>query len=122
MQSLSTQAASSGFKYLSSLCDLYHAEALLQGHDYRRARSELEQTLTTTERLGLHALAIRTNYLMGTALRLSGADSDAGNYYRETVRMLVAMRSEAGAEKALQRNDLRMMYDDSTKRLGSGKS
>ena len=90
------------------------AEAMINAKDYAHARQQLEETLGKTERLGLRAESATTHYLLGTTLRSSGNANEAASHYREAVRLLDEIKKEAGAEKLLERTDLKSMYEEST--------
>lgn len=100
------------------------AEAEVGIKDYSAAQRHLEENLTRTEKGGMRLDSARIYYLLGTAARLSGSADRASGPYREAVRLLNLIRYEPGAEKFLQRTDIKAMYDDTNRWLGNagGKS
>jgi hypothetical protein len=83
--------------------------------DYSRTRQDLERILVRSDKLGLRLLTAQIQYLLGTALRLSGSQKEAGPHYKESVRLLDEIRKEAGAEKVLQRSDLNSVYNEASR-------
>jgi tetratricopeptide (TPR) repeat protein len=115
LQSLAEEANSLGSKYFSAECSVDLAEALVNSKDYLRARQELETALGKAERLGLRTLLARAHYLLGTALRETGNGTEAASHYREALRLLDEIRKEAGAEKVIERADLKPIYAESAR-------
>ena len=113
LKNLAKEADSLGSKYLSVECSVDLAEALVNSKNYPQARRELEAALGTAEKLGLRTLQVRGHYLLATALRATGNESEAASHNREALRMLDEMRKEAGAEKVLERADLKPIYTES---------
>ncbi len=109
-------------KYSSVECSIFMAEAMLQSHDYTHARQELQRASLLTDKLGQRSLSAHAHYLLATIARNSDDNTEAQDHYREVVRTLDTMKNEAGAEKLLQRSDLKLMYEDSTRWLQAGKS
>lgn len=122
LKSLAQEADTVGLKYLSLEASLDLAEAELEMKDYARARQDLERDLLESDKLGLRVLTARGQYLLGTALRLSGNGKDAGLHYEEAVSLLEQIGKEPGAEKVLQRSDLNSIYSESTRWAGSPKA
>jgi tetratricopeptide (TPR) repeat protein len=114
-QSLAQEANSLGSKYLSAECSVDLGEALVISKDYSRARQELEPALGKAEKLGLRTLLARDHYFLGTALRETGNGTEATGHYREALRLLDEIRKEAGAEKVIERADLKPIYAESTR-------
>lgn len=114
-QSLAQEANSLGSKYLSVECSVDLAEALVDAKDYSRAREELEPALGKAEKLGLRTLLAKDHFLLATALRATGNATEATGHYREALRLLDEIRKEAGAEKMMERADLKSIYEESTR-------
>ena len=91
------------------------AEAMIHSHQNAQAQQELERTLLRSDKIGLWPLSARAHYLLGTALRASGNQTEAQQQYRTAVQLLDQMRKEQGAEKILQRSDFKAMYEESTR-------
>jgi Tfp pilus assembly protein PilF len=98
------------------------AEAMMQSHDYTHARQELEGALLRSDKLGQQSLSAHAHYLLATIARDSANNTEAQDNYREVLRALDAMKKDAGAEKLLQRSDLKLMYEESTRWSQAGKS
>jgi len=116
------QADNSSLKYYSVECSIFMAEAMMQRHDYTHARQELERALLRSDKLGQQSLSAQAHYLLATIARDSANNTEAQDNYREVVRALDAMKKDAGAEKLLQRSDLKLMYQESTRWSQPGKS
>jgi tetratricopeptide (TPR) repeat protein/predicted Ser/Thr protein kinase len=115
LKALAQEADSLGLKYLSVECSVDLGEALVNNKDYSRARQELEPALGKAEKLGLRTLLAKDHYLLATALRATGNGTEATPHYREALRLLDEIRKEAGAEKVIERADLKAIYTDSTR-------
>jgi tetratricopeptide (TPR) repeat protein len=113
LKSLVQEADSLGLKYQSVECSVGLAEALVIAKDYSRARQQLEPALGKAEKLGLRTLLAKGHYLLATALRAAGNGTEATPHYREAVQLLDEIRKEAGAEKAIERADLKAIYAES---------
>jgi serine/threonine protein kinase/tetratricopeptide (TPR) repeat protein len=122
LPSLAEEANGLGSKYFSAECSVDLAEALVNSKDYSRARQELETALSKAEKLGLRTLLARAHYLLGTALRETGNGTEATGHYREALRLLDEIRKEAGAEKVVERADLKPIYAESARWSQSGTS
>ena len=109
-------------KYSSVECSIFMAEAMMQSHDYAHARLELQRALLRSDKLGQRALSAHAHYLLATIARNSADNTEAQDNYREVVSTLDAMKKEPGAEKLLQRSDLKVMYEESTHWLQAGKN
>jgi eukaryotic-like serine/threonine-protein kinase len=115
LKNLAKEADSLGSKYLSVECSVDLAEALVSSKNYPQARQELEAALGRAEKLGLRTLQVRGHYLLATALRATGNESEAAGHNREALRMLDEMRKESGAERVLERADLKQIYEESNR-------
>lgn len=122
LRPLIQQADELGLKYISVECSVFMAETMIQNHDYPHARQELERALLRSDKLGQPPLSARAHYLLATIERDSGNSSEAQNNYREALRLLDAMKKDPGAEKLLQRSDLKLMYDESTRSTQAAKN
>jgi tetratricopeptide (TPR) repeat protein/predicted Ser/Thr protein kinase/TolB-like protein len=122
LKSLAQEADSLGLKYLSAQCSTYRGEALLGSKDYAHAQQELQTALGKAEKLGLRELLAKDQYLLATALRLTGNGTEASGHYREALRWLEEIRKEAGSDKVMQRTDLNSVYAESARWSQAGKS
>jgi tetratricopeptide (TPR) repeat protein len=96
------------YYWLRSRVDL--AQAMINTKDYTHARQELEDTLSTSEKLVLRLETARIHYLLGDVLRLSGSPSEAGQQYQLAHNSFEELAKDPGAEHVLDRFDLRAMY------------
>jgi serine/threonine protein kinase/tetratricopeptide (TPR) repeat protein len=112
LRSLEQQADAQGRKYVSVATSVLLAEAMIKNKDYSAARQELQRDLGRSEKLGLRLESARTQYLLGTSLRLSGNASEAAAQYREAVRLLDEIGKEPGAEHVSERYDLKAIFAD----------
>ena len=115
LKSLAQEADTLGLKYLSLEASLDLAEAELGAKDYTHARQDLERTVLRTDKLGLRALSARGQYLLGTALRLSGNENDARLHYKQAISLLEQIAKDPGADKVLQRSDLNSIHTESSR-------
>jgi len=122
LRKFSGEADSLGLKYLSLESSVYLGEALLEAKDYGRARQELERAAAKAEKLELRSVLAQDQYLLATALRLSGRETEATSHYRQALRYLDEIRKDAGSDAVLQRSDLNSVYTESTRWSGSAKS
>jgi eukaryotic-like serine/threonine-protein kinase len=122
LRKLIRQADDLSMKYSSVECSIFLAEAMMQSHDYPHARQELQRALLLADKFGQQPLSAHAHYLLATIARDSADNTEAQDNYRAVVRTLDAMKKEAGAEKLLQRSDLKLMYDESAHGLQPGKS
>jgi eukaryotic-like serine/threonine-protein kinase len=122
IRALIQQADASNLKYSSVECSIFLAEALIQKRDYTHAREELQRALLRSDKLGQQSLSAHAHFLLAMIARNSGNETEAQDNYREVIRALDGMKKEAGAEKLLQRADLKLMYDESIRGSQAGKS
>jgi serine/threonine protein kinase/tetratricopeptide (TPR) repeat protein len=115
LKDLAQQAEAQGMKAYSVECSVYLAQALINAKDYSQAKEELQRSLDGSDKLGLRMLLARSHFLLGTALRLSGSGMEGASHYRQTVRLLDETRKEPGAEKLLERADLKAIYQESAR-------
>jgi tetratricopeptide (TPR) repeat protein len=104
-----------GSRYLSADCSAALGEALVNSKDYSGARQVLEPALGRAEKLGLRNLLARDHYFLAVALREKGDTAEAAVHYREARRILSEMSKEAGAEKILERADVKPIYDEAAR-------
>ncbi|MGC1227365.1 MAG: tetratricopeptide repeat protein, partial [Candidatus Sulfotelmatobacter sp.] len=110
LQKLTQQADSRNLNYLSLESSVDTAEATIERKDYAKAQPELQSDLDKSERMGSRLQTARIQYLIGNALRLSGKAADASEHYQLALSLLEDMRKEPGAEKLLERADLKPMF------------
>jgi eukaryotic-like serine/threonine-protein kinase len=107
-----------GLKNVSTEATLSLAEALLNTHQYPAAKKEIETALATSEKLGLQALQVRGQYLLGRDLELSGNGiAEATPHHAAAKRLLETIRQESGSDAILKRHDLSAISSQSTGQL-----
>ena len=116
---LGEQANTIGLKYFSLECSLYAAQALLHDKNYPEAEQEAQRTLARSEPQSLRLLVARAHYLLGTALRSRGNQSEAAGHFRDALRIWDAVRKEPGAEKTFDRADLKSFYAEASQALAA---
>ncbi|MFZ0801012.1 MAG: tetratricopeptide repeat protein [Terriglobales bacterium] len=121
LKTLTEQAESQGLKYEAVQGSLDLGEALINTKSLPQARVELERAQTRSEKLGLHWLQARAEYLLGTVSRLSGSNSLALDHYHESLRLLDEIRKEAGNDKIMTRADFAAMSNDAKRWAASSK-
>jgi eukaryotic-like serine/threonine-protein kinase len=109
------QADSRNLKYLSLETSVDLAEAMIGRKAYADAQQELQADLGKSEKLGSRYLSARIHYLLASALRLGGNGADASRHDQLALSLLEDMRKEAGAEKLLERADLKAMFSEASR-------
>jgi len=120
-RALIQQADDLGLKYSSVESSIFMAEAMMQSHDYTHARQELQRALLLSDKFGQQPLSAHAHYLLATIARNSADHTEAQDHYRAVVSTLDTMKKEAGAEKLLERADLKSMFSEAT-RFAAAKS
>jgi tetratricopeptide (TPR) repeat protein/predicted Ser/Thr protein kinase len=113
LKGVSDQAESLGLKYLSIECSIYEAEATIQLKQYARAQQQLERAVSQSENLGLRPLLLAAHLSLGKLFQQKGAPADATPHYRQALSLLDTLQKEPGADKIMQRSDLRANYTES---------
>jgi eukaryotic-like serine/threonine-protein kinase len=112
LRQLGDQADALGLRDLSTQVSVYVAQAMINAKDFTHARETLERSLGASEKLGMRMQTVKIQYLLGNSLRLSGDSTNAAGHYREAVRMLDEVKRDPGAEKLLERADLKSIYEE----------
>jgi tetratricopeptide (TPR) repeat protein len=115
LRGLAGQADALGLKYVSVECSVYVGEALVKAKDYSQAGQELDRALARSEKLGLEDLQAKSEYLLATALRLTGNGIEASRHYADAHRILDEISSESKSDTLLKRADLGPIYAESAK-------
>jgi len=119
---LAQQADTLRQRELALECSVYQAQAMLNNKDVSHARPLLEQSLGKSEKLGLRLQTAKIHHLLGTSFRLSGDRANADGQYGQALRLLDEIKKDPGADKVLDRSDLRNIYADATHWLGAPKT
>jgi eukaryotic-like serine/threonine-protein kinase len=114
LRNLKQQADNRSLKYVSLESSVDVAEAMIERKAYADAEQELQDDLGKSERLGSRYQSFRIEYLLGRALRLSGKTSDASPHYRQALTLMQDMAKDPGAEKLLDRADLKPRYAETS--------
>jgi eukaryotic-like serine/threonine-protein kinase len=109
---LKQQADSRNQKYLSLESSVDAAETMIEQKDYPPAEQALQTDLDASEKMGSRFESARIQYLLGNALRLGGKDSDSAQHYQAALTLLEEMSKDQGAEKLLDRPDLKLMFTE----------
>ena len=112
---LKQQADSRNLKYLSLESSAGMAEAMIRSKDYSHAQQELQTDLSNSEKLGSRYLSARIHYLLGNADRLSGNAAEASGHYAQALSLIDEMRKDPGAEKLLERADLKSVSSEASR-------
>lgn len=115
LRKLTAEADRIGLKNLSVQSSVYLGDALIQTKDYDGARRELESSATKAEKLQLRAVLAQNEYMLATALRLSGKTDEATSHYREALRYVEEIRKNTGSDAFLQRSDLSSISRDAVR-------
>ncbi|HET9408436.1 MAG TPA: tetratricopeptide repeat protein [Candidatus Sulfotelmatobacter sp.] len=115
LKGLAAQADTLGLKYFSLECSVSLAQALLDAKNYSAAKQELQEALDKSDKLGARVLLAKSHFLLAEALRLTGNGSEAAGQYKEAARLLDEIHNEPGADKVLERADLKPIYQESTR-------
>jgi eukaryotic-like serine/threonine-protein kinase len=119
LRNLMQQADSRNLKYLSLQSSVDTAETLIARKDYSGAQQELQNDLGKSEKLGSKFQTARIHYLLGTSLRTAGTQAEASQHYRATLKLIGEMQKDDGAEKLLDRSDVKTMFTEATRYAGS---
>jgi eukaryotic-like serine/threonine-protein kinase len=122
LRQLADQADALGMRDLSTEASVYVAQGMINSKNLKGAGDTLERSLGSSEKLGMRMQTAKIHYLLGNVLRFSGDSSNAAGQYREATRLLDEMKKEPGAEKLLERADLKTTYEDATRWTGSGRN
>jgi tetratricopeptide (TPR) repeat protein len=101
-------------KYLALVSSVDLATALVNNKDYAHAKEVLDQALNTSEKLGVRLQTALIHYQLGNLAKQKGDAQGAAAEYRQAASMLDEIKKEQGAEKVLQRADLKPVYERAT--------
>jgi eukaryotic-like serine/threonine-protein kinase len=115
LRQLAQQAEEQALPNLAVDATISMAEAMLRAHDIAHAQSELERAILRSNNLGLKPLSARAEFLLGNAFRATGNDAEAQPHYKNALQILSEMRQDPGADKLVQRSDLKAISDESSR-------
>jgi tetratricopeptide (TPR) repeat protein len=115
LRPLLQQAESLGLKYTQVESSVAMAEAMIKVKDNTHARQELERALLQADKLGLKPLSAQAHYLLAGIFQASGDQVEAQQQYQQAHQLIDTMKSDPGADKILQRSDLKTMYAEATR-------
>jgi tetratricopeptide (TPR) repeat protein len=113
LRSISQEADRQGMKYLALVSSVDLATAMINSKDYARAQDVLNQALNTSEKLGTRMQTALIHYELGNLLQQKGDAQGAKAQYGQATSLLDEIQKEQGAEKVMQRADLKPVYDRS---------
>jgi serine/threonine protein kinase/tetratricopeptide (TPR) repeat protein len=113
LRSISQDADKQGMKYLALVSSVELAAAMINNKDYVHARDLLDRALNTSEKLGVRLETALIHFEMGNLLKQKGDAPGAAGQYGQAVSLLDEIKKEQGAEKVLQRPDLKAAYERS---------
>jgi serine/threonine protein kinase/tetratricopeptide (TPR) repeat protein len=119
LKSLEQEADRKGMKYWALESSVELASAMISGKERAPAQQQLDQALNTSEKMGTRLQTATIHYLLGKLAEQSGNATAAQNQYRQAANLFEEMKKEPGAEKILQRSDLKAMHELASKGLGS---
>jgi serine/threonine protein kinase/tetratricopeptide (TPR) repeat protein len=108
------QADKLHLKYFSIRSSVDLAEALIKTKDYAHARQELENATSRSEKLGLRLETARIQFLLGSVMHSTGNATDAAVHYQQATALWNELKKESGAEKVLERSDLKAMVQEAS--------
>jgi len=114
LKSLTQEADRQGMKYVGLVSSVELASAMINVKDYPHAQQQLDQALNTSEKLGTRLQTATIHYLLGKLAEQSGNASASQNQYRQAANLFEEMKKEPGAERLLDRSDLKVMYKAAT--------
>jgi len=100
-------------KYYSVHGSVDLGAALIAAKDYTHARGELDHAMSRSEKMGLRLETAQIHYLTGKTARSHGQGWRSHQPVSQAKNILAEIMKEGGAEKLLQRPDLKAMYDES---------
>jgi tetratricopeptide (TPR) repeat protein len=113
LRGLAEEADSLGLKQLAVECAISEAEARLQVKDYAGAQQKLSRAILQAEKMELRPLLVNAHFLMGKLLRQKGSPAEATQHYGKAVSLLNSLQKEPGADRILQRADLKTILTES---------
>ncbi|MGB2633868.1 MAG: tetratricopeptide repeat protein [Candidatus Acidiferrum sp.] len=114
LRGISQDADRQGMKYLALVSSVDLATALVNNKDYAHAKEVLDQALNTSEKLGVRLQTALIHYQLGNLAKQKGDAQGAAAEYRQAAGLLDEIKKEQGAEKVLQRADLKPVYERAT--------
>ena len=99
--------------YLAIEYTMYEAQARMQLKDYAHARQLLDRAILQSEKLGLRPLLIQAHFSLAKMLAVQGTAAEASRHYRQALGLLADLRKDPGAEKIMDRADLKAIYSES---------
>jgi serine/threonine protein kinase/tetratricopeptide (TPR) repeat protein len=112
LRQLAQQADERGVPSISVEGSILMGEAMIRNRDNARARQELERALLRADQIGLKPLSAQAHFRIGMILHESSNKVEALQHFSSALQLLDSMRQEKGAEKILERSDLRAIHDD----------
>jgi eukaryotic-like serine/threonine-protein kinase len=118
---LQQEADSRNLKYASLESAVDGAQTLIEKKASSQAAQQLEADLSRSERLGSRFQTARIHFLLGQARRLAGDSADGSEQYRQALTMFDDLKKDPGAEKLLERPDIKSMHSEAAQFAGGSK-
>ena len=106
LKNLMREADDLGLKYLSAESSLYLGAALIAAKNAAQARSELDNAVAKSDKLGARMLLIQSHNSLGEALRSTDANA-AADHSAKAQQILQEVRAELKNDAILSRRDLK---------------
>jgi eukaryotic-like serine/threonine-protein kinase len=106
------------FYWLRGSVDL--ADAMIRSKDYAHARQQLDTALNTSEKLGTRLQTALIHFQLGHLLKQTDDAAGAAAQYHQAVAILDEIKKEQGAERVLDRADLKAIYKEATNSASAG--
>jgi serine/threonine protein kinase/tetratricopeptide (TPR) repeat protein len=119
LRKIQQEADSRNLKYVSLESSVDVAQAMVDLKSYAPATQALQISLGKSDKLGSRYLSARIHFLLGEAQRLGGVGRDASTQYQQVVNTLDELRKDPGAEKLLDRPDIKSMYSAAAQFAGA---
>lgn len=119
LRTISQDANRRGMKYLALVSSADLATAMINSKDYAGASRVLDQTLNTSEKLGVRLQTALIYFQLGNLAKYKGDRSGAAAEYKQAVGILEEIKKEQGAEHTLERADLKSVYAEAIQGAGA---
>ena len=106
LQKLAGEADRWGFKAESVSASIALGESLIAAKQYRQAQGELENAMSSSQRIGLRVQLAQSHYWLSRALEGAGDAAAARQQLQDAQRVLDLIKAEAKNDAFLKRADL----------------
>jgi Flp pilus assembly protein TadD len=102
MASLADDARKAGLKYLSAMCSIYQAKALIEKKKPEPAKALLESTLNLADKMGLRSVKAQCHALLAKTFVMQGDGSGAASETALATRLLSDIQQEGHFDPKLR--------------------